>query len=81
MKPHIKVYMEYFNIGPDDIVLCEHCGKVAGAIHHIIFKSQGGTDDIENLIALHIECHDISHGKIPGKSLTREELFEIVERR
>ncbi len=88
MKQHKKVYMEYFGYGEQDIVFCEVCGSVAGDIHHIIFRSQGGSDDIENLIALCTGstadkdcCHDISHGKVAGKELTRETLFEIVEKR
>ena len=81
MKKHIEVYTKYFSIGPEDVVLCEHCRKVAHAIHHIVFKSQGGTDEIENLIALNMDCHDIAHGKVAGKELTREQLFEITEKR
>jgi 5-methylcytosine-specific restriction endonuclease McrA len=84
MKPHIKNYMDFFDLGMDDTPSCEICGSIAVDIHHIELKGMGGNsdaDDIENLIGLCRHCHDIAHGKIPGKSLTREELFEIVERR
>ena len=30
--------------------------------HHIIFKSHGGTDDLENLLALDGKCHAAKHG-------------------
>ena len=81
MKKHVKIYMEYFGYGEQDIPFCEVCESVAVDPHHIVFKSQGGTDGIENLIGLCRRCHDITHGKIPGKELTREELFDIVSRR
>ncbi|WQJ53426.1 MAG: HNH endonuclease [Wendovervirus sonii] len=38
---------------------CQHCGcKNHLEVHHIKFKSQGGTNDINNLITL---CHDCHH--------------------
>jgi 5-methylcytosine-specific restriction endonuclease McrA len=73
------VYMKAFNIGPEDVVLCEICGAVAVDIHHIEFKSQGGTDHLLNLIALCRDCHDKAHGKnISGEYFTREDLFAIT---
>lgn len=78
---HKKVYMKFLKIGPEDIVICEVCGRVAVDIHHIRFKSQGGEDKIKNLIALCRHCHDISHGKVRGEELVREFLYEIVDRR
>ena len=41
---------------------CEFCGKVLTdnfALHHRKFKSRGGKDEINNLIALHHECHNL----------------------
>lgn len=81
MSKHGKVYMRNLSIGPEDVVLCEVCGKVAVDIHHVLFKSQGGTDDIDNLIALCRGCHDISHGKIKDKEFTREYLWDIANER
>ena len=37
---------------------CEHCGKKAVDAHHIIPRSAGGSNDINNLIALCRACHD-----------------------
>jgi hypothetical protein len=79
---HKQIYKKHFDIAEDEITLCEVCGRHTVNIHHILFKSQGGTDEIENLIALctgdNKSCHDISHGKIPGRELTRETLFSIT---
>ena len=61
MKKHVKIYMNHHGYGEQDIVLCEECTAVAVDIHHIIFKSQGGKDNIENLIALCRECHNKKH--------------------
>ena len=37
------------------------CGARANHIHHILFKSRGGTDDLSNLIGLCESCHDRAH--------------------
>ena len=29
--------------------------------HHIVFRSQGGTDDLSNLLTLCLRCHDAVH--------------------
>lgn len=41
---------------------CRGCAKQAEDIHHIIFRSQGGTDDPLNLVALCRNCHEQAHG-------------------
>jgi len=48
---------------------CQHCkGKTKNRkleVHHIIFRSNGGSDEQENLITLCKTCHDkLHHGKI-----------------
>ena len=52
-----------------DNYTCQHCkGKLKDQklhVHHIIFKSKGGTDKPDNLIVLCETCHDKLHkGKI-----------------
>lgn len=85
MAKHVDNYYAARNIYQGEVVLCEVCGRHTVNIHHVLFKSQGGGDEAENLIALctgdNESCHDKAHGKIPGKMLTREYLFKIVEKR
>ena len=56
---------------------CEVCGgKVIDPPHHIIFRSQGGGTDDDNLIRLCRFDHNRAHGL--GKwRLSREDLWEI----
>ena len=46
-----------------DNYTCQCCGKkhTRLEVHHIVFRSQGGTDDENNLITLCKECHDAIH--------------------
>ena len=37
---------------------CEYCGKKAIDPHHIVYRSKGGSNEADNLIALCRECHD-----------------------
>lgn len=50
-----------------DKYTCQICGKkhVKLEVHHIIYRSQGGTDDEDNLITLCEDCHhNIHNGQI-----------------
>lgn len=41
-----------------DRCICAICGKPgANEVDHIVPKSQGGTDDLANLRAVHQACH------------------------
>ena len=76
MKKHTKIYFNYFNIGIDDVILCEVCGARSVDIHHIDPKKMGGSktkDYIENLIALCRNCHNDAHSGI----LSKKELINI----
>lgn len=43
---------------------CIHCQRQATEMHHVIFKSQGGTDHPDNLAPLCRDCHNaIHHGR------------------
>lgn len=65
MVKHKKIFMEFFNLTPEDIVPCECCHKaVAVDVHHCEPKGMGGSklrDYIENLIGLCRACHDEAH--------------------
>lgn len=75
---YIKNYMKARNLAPSDIVACECCGsKIAVDIHHIVFRSHGGTDDYSNLIALDRDCHRKAH----SNKEFNERLKQIASRR
>ena len=65
MKKHVKNYLKAHNKGIQDVILCEDrndgCKNVAVWIHHIVFKSQGGSDEADNLVALCLVCHGKRH--------------------
>lgn len=77
-----------------DNYTCQCCGKKNCQLqtHHIIFRSQGGTDDEDNMITLCKECHEGVHNgtiildKKPKKmnlkhathmSIIRSQLFKV----
>lgn len=51
---------------------CVLCGAIASDVHHIVFRSQMGTNAADNLVCLCRECHAIAHG-VKAKEV-REEL-------
>lgn len=54
-----------------DNYTCQYCKKknLQLEVHHIIFKSHGGSDEAENLITLCNHCHsDLHEGKIKLKN-------------
>jgi len=66
MRRHVRTYLKHFNLGEQDVWSCERCSKILRInngleIHHILFRSKGGTDDIENLACLCHECHTKIH--------------------
>jgi 5-methylcytosine-specific restriction protein A len=46
-----------------DNMTCRWCKRPGGALdpHHILRRSQGGTDDQANLVSLHRLCHSYVH--------------------
>lgn len=61
MIKYKKIYCKHYGYGEQDTILCEHCHKRGHSIHHLISKSQGGKDNIENLIWLCQPCHTKAH--------------------
>jgi len=71
MKKHVKIYLDYFEIGEQDAALCEVCKRRGVDIHHIEAKGMGGSktkDYIENLMLLCRRCHQEAHAGIISKS-------------
>lgn len=44
---------------------CVNCGQTGTElhVHHIIPKSEGGTDELDNLVTLCVKCHSVQDGK------------------
>jgi 5-methylcytosine-specific restriction endonuclease McrA len=74
MKKHVKNYLKHFSIGEQDVWFCEACGRQFRIdngldIHHIIFRSQGGSDDVENCACLCRKCHTRAHTDLPKSDM------------
>lgn len=53
-------------------LVCEACGQDRAAhIHHRKLRSQGGTNDLENLLHLSFRCHQRIHDNWDGSSYPR----------
>ena len=66
MTNHAKVFLESRGISGKDPHYCEYCGKgVMEArdlgVHHIRYRSMGGTDEETNLLGVCSDCHDYIH--------------------
>lgn len=58
----------YFVFARDDYT-CQVCGKSSGKIlqtHHIVYRSNGGTDRVDNLITVCTDCHTSENHKKGG---------------
>lgn len=58
---YIEKYCDYFGYCYDEPKPSELSNKPADWIHHIILRSAGGKDNIENLIALTHKEHELAH--------------------
>ena len=57
-----------------DLYRCRACGKAELLeVHHIVYRSQGGEDTMENLITLCKHHHMAAH----SSEISREELFQL----
>jgi 5-methylcytosine-specific restriction endonuclease McrA len=72
---HISNYCKYFGIAKDDWVPSELSGTTANHFHHIIYRSQEGSDEVENIIALSDDEHKRAHF-LKQPYLHKEELQE-----
>lgn len=82
MQKHIRNYIKYHGIGEQDVIHCEICGKSGRIdkgnfdIHHIKPRSQGGKDNIENLILLCRKCHDLAHSDPAMKEMIKQKYLK-----
>ena len=76
MKPWTKIYLDYFGYDKGEWIQCEvpDCGKQGIDIHHLLPRSRGGKDNIENLICL---CRDHHHEVHFGTKLKNEYLITV----
>ena len=67
MQKHTKIYLRHFGYSQLDYeyIPCEGCGGNTIDIHHLLPRSLGGGNDIENLCAVCRVCHDRA-GKFPS---------------
>jgi len=61
MKKYKQIYKDHYSLSETENNLCESCGVVAVDIHHLLFRSHQGKDNIENLIGLCRACHNKAH--------------------
>lgn len=67
MVKHKKNYLEFFGYTEGDWIPCENCGRGAVEFHHLLFRSKGGGDEAENIMALCVStpdwvgCHNKAH--------------------
>jgi hypothetical protein len=62
---------------------CELCGfglNDTFALHHRKLRSRGGKDTLDNLIALHHECHNLGNNAVHANIKSATETGHIVPR-
>ncbi len=57
MVGYKKIYLKSLGYAPSDFICCEISGLPASDLHHIVGRGRGGTDRIENLMALTRKNH------------------------
>ena len=57
MVKYKQIYLKSLGYTLSDFICCEISGKPASDLHHIVGRGRGGTDRIENLMALTRELH------------------------
>jgi 5-methylcytosine-specific restriction endonuclease McrA len=79
MRKHVRTYLKHHNIGIEDLWYCENCGTQEHIynldIHHIVHRSQMGTDEPENLMCVCRRCHSGHHDR--GHELERNYKLEL----
>lgn len=79
MKRHTSLFLKHYSYVEQDCIICQYCEhRIAVDIHHIIFRSQGGKDEINNLIALCRTCHEAAHRKTISAKTLKERIASIT---
>jgi len=74
---HVDIYKDII-LKLDDY-RCVHCGSAdIDNPHHIIFRSQGGSDEPSNRITLCRICHKKVHGTIKVEGITGDEFMMMI---
>jgi hypothetical protein len=87
MQKYIKIYLDYFDLGEQDLITCEAClkqGRVDGSgfdIHHVNGRSSKHKDDIKNLICLCRKHHTMAHESISKSEIQYMHNFYLTGRR
>lgn len=78
MRKYKKNFLEFYNYGIQDRIMCWDCGKYESVdLHHIEQQSHGGTDEVTNLIPLcRVNCHDHDTSYLKNN---KERHFSIVK--
>lgn len=86
MQKHVLNYMRYFDLGEQSDIVCEVCGKSGRAdgsgfdLHHIVARSHGGGNSVDNVILLCRKCHRAAHG-LEKTYLHKDVLQKIHDKR
>ncbi len=84
LRKHVKIYIDYFGYGDQDIIIDEWTGGIASDIHHLDNKGMGGSknkDYIENLMALSRETHNKAHSNPEFNQRLTEYHLEFMKTR
>jgi 5-methylcytosine-specific restriction endonuclease McrA len=79
MQKHIKNFIKHHKLTLDEYFPCQYCGKDRAVdIHHLVHRSQGGSDEVSNLAGLCRTCHMRAH-KQQEPYITIEELKHCIQ--
>lgn len=79
---YIDIYLDYFGYSDGEYVPCEVCGSRAVDVHHIVYRSHGGGDNIGNLMALCRDCHVKAHsGRLSGLREIHDKYLETQNKK
>jgi len=61
MVKYKQVYIDFWGYTIADFIPCAYCSSTSVDFHHLVFRSHGGKDEPDNLIALCRTCHEKAH--------------------